>query len=423
MKYTEKKFKNGLTLITVPMKGNPTVSVFVAAKTGSKYETKRVNGISHFLEHMCFKGTTKRPSSKLVNSELDAVGAINNAFTSHEYTAYYAKADYKNLDTVFDVVTDIYLDPQFPKEELEKERGVILQEYHMYQDNPRWTVNDMWMEMLHGDTPAGWRILGEPKQIKSVTRKDFVDYHKSQYGADNTVVVVSGNIDEKDITKRVQKTFKNISSKKSKGKKAVKENQKAPQIKLQHKDLDQTHIILGVRSFGVSDKRNRVLKVLNAVLSGGMSSRLFSKMREELGICYYVRADRDGYTDHGTYAVAAGVDQKRLDVAVKAIIEELKKLKTDLVDEKELKKAKKGMTGRMNLGLESSDSMAQFVLGSAALDLEIRTPKEIEKEINSVTSEEIMELANELFVDSQLNLAILGKHKGTSELKKLLTFK
>lgn len=423
MKFTKKKFKNGLTLITIPMKSNPTASVFVAAKTGSKYETKQINGISHFLEHMCFKGTTKRPTFKEVNGELDAVGAINNAFTSHEYTAYYAKADKKEIDTIFDVVTDIYLDPQFPKKDLEKERGVILQEYHMYQDNARWTVSDVWMELLYGDTPTGWKILGEPEQIKKVSRKDFLNYHKSQYVAENTIVIVSGNIDEKEIIKKVKKTFKDISTRKSKNKKPVKESQKSPQIKLQYKDLDQTHIILGVRSFPTGDRRNRVLRVMQAVLSGGMSSRLFQKMREELGICYYVYANADLYTDHGNFAVHAGVDQKRLQVAIEGIMEEFKKLQVEHIPDKELKKAKKSMIGKMNLRLESSDDLAQFVLRRAALDTKIMTPKEIEKEINSVSAQEIQDLAKELFIDKNLNLAVLGKHKKTSDLKKLLTFK
>ena len=423
MKYTQKKFKNGLTLITVPMKDNPTVSVFVAAKTGSKYENKRINGISHFLEHMCFKGTTKRPTFKEVNGALDAVGAINNAFTSHEYTAYYAKADKKEIDTVFDVVTDIYLDPQFPAEELEKERGVILQEYHMYQDNPRWTVSDVWMQLLHGDTPTGWKILGEPEQIKSVTRKDFVTYHQSQYVAENTIVIVSGDVDSKDIEKRVSKTFENISTKKPKAKKRVIEKQKQPQIKLEYKDLDQTHIILGVRSFPVSDPRNRALRVLRSVLSGGMSARLFHKMREELGICYYVYADSDTYTDHGNFAVHAGVDQKRLDVAIEGIMGELKRLINEPVPKEELAKAKKSLIGKMNLHLESSDDVAQFVLQRIALDCPVKTPKEIEKEVQSVTAEEIQVLAKELFVDKHLNLAILGKHKNTKDIQKLLTFK
>ncbi len=423
MKFTKKVFPNGMTLITVPMAGNPTATVFVTAKTGSKYETARISGLSHFLEHMCFKGTTKRPSAKIITTELDAIGAMTNAFTSHEYTSYYAKADKQHLDTILDVVSDIYLDPQIPKEELEKERGVILQEYKMYLDDLRWRVTDVWMNLLYGDVPAGWNIVGNPKTIAEVTQKDFLNYHKKQYGAENTVIVVAGNVDEKEVQKKIKKTFKDIQTTIHSKAARVVEKQNGPRIKIVYKDSDQTHIVLGVRSFPANDPRNKTMRVLRAILSGGMSSRLFQKMREELGICYYVYADNDTYTDHGNFMVGAGVDQKRLEVAIDAILNELHMLTVELVSEEEMKKAKEGMIGKMNLSLESSDDVGRFVLSRVAVGSPIQTPEEIAKEIQAVTAMEVLELAKELFTDKTLNLAIVGKHKNEKALLKALTFK
>lgn len=423
MKFTKKVFPNGMTLVTVPMKGNPTATIFIAAKTGSKYETARQSGLSHFLEHMCFKGTVKRPTAKIITTELDAIGAMTNAFTSHEQTAYYAKADKSHFDTILDVISDIYINPQIPKAELEKERGVILQEYKMYLDDLRWRVTDVWMNLLYGDTPAGWNIVGNPETIANLSQKDFLSYHKKQYGAENTVVVVAGNVDEKQVQAKVKKAMANVPAAKPSKKKKVVEKQVKPAIKISYKDSDQTHIILGVRSFAVHDSRNKTMRVLQAVLSGGMSSRLFQKMREELGICYYVYADNDTYTDHGNFMVGAGVDQKRLEVAIAAILGELKLMATELVSPEELKKAKEGMIGKMNLSLESSDDLGRFVLSREVLDMKIESPEEIAKAIKQVTAEEVRDLARELFIDETLNLAIVGKHKNEKELLKLLTFK
>lgn len=422
MKFTKKVLENGLTLIVVPMPGNPTVTVFTGSCTGSEYEDKRTNGLSHFLEHMCFKATEKRPNAKIIAQELDEIGANNNAYTGQEHTIYYAKSDKTHFDTILDVVSDIYLHPTFPKTELEKERGVILQEYKMYLDDLKWHAGDLWQELLYGDTPSGRRIVGTPETIGKLQRKDFVAYHKKQYVAENTVVVIAGDVDESTVEKKVKEKFADINTGKFKKKAVLKEKQNAPMVKVFHKDSDQTHIVLGVRSFGSNDKRVKIMRVMRAVLSGGMSSRLFQKMREELGICYYVYASQDSFTDHGNFSVSAGVDQKRLDVAINAILAELRKLVLEKITDEELKKTKEGMLGRLKLGLESSDDVGSFFLDRAISRQPLVTPKELEKEVMDVSAEDIQNLAKELFVDKKLNLVVVGKHKNEKELKGLLTF-
>jgi len=289
-------------------------------------------------------------------------------------------------------------------------------------DDLRSHVSDIWSELLYGDQPAGWRIIGTPETISKLQRKDFVSYHKKQYSASNTTVVVAGNIDEKEVQKKVAKTFKTINTGTYKKKKKVIENQKSPNIKIFYKDSDQTHIVLGVRSFDVHDKRNRTMRVMRSVLSGGMSARLFQKMREELGICYYVYASQDSFTNHGNFSISAGVDQNRLDIAISAIIEEMRKLVLEKVTEDELQKIKEGMIGRLNLNLESSDDISKFYLDQNAMRTPLQTPQQIIEDIEKVTADEIQELAREIFVDKNLNLAIVGKHKNTDALLKMLTF-
>jgi len=422
MQYTKKVLKNGLRIITVPMKGNPTVTVLILVETGSNYEDKENNGISHFLEHMCFKGTSKRLTSADISRELDGIGSVNNAFTSQEYTGYYAKADYKNTDTMLDIVSDIYLNSTFPEKEIEKEKGVIIEEINMYKDLPQRIVVKEFYNLLYGDQPAGRSTIGPKENIQKMQRRDFIDYRHKHYVASATTVIIAGKIDEKDVFKKVQLLFKDVSKWKKEEKKKVIEFQSSPQVKVYYKDTDQTHIVLGNRSFNVYNKYNPIIRVLTGVLSGGMSSRLFQKMREELGICYYVGAGNDTFTDHGVFAVFAGVDSTRVKDAISAILAELKRLKIELVEKEELNKVKRQLIGKLNLGLESSDDLAEFYGGQEVLREKIKTPEDIIKEIEKVTAEEIKFVAERIFKDETLNLAIVGKFKNEKEFKDILKY-
>jgi len=422
MNYTKKKLKNGMRIITVPMKENPTTTVLVLVETGSEYENRNNSGISHFLEHMCFKGTAKRPSAFDITKELDGIGAQYNAFTGQEYTGYYAKSDYKNLDTILDVVSDMYLNPIFPEKEIEKEKGVIIEEINMYQDLPQKIVGMEFNKLLFGDHPAGWSIAGTKENVQKMQRTDFIDYRNRHYVASATTVVVSGKIDEKDIFKKVSKVFKDVGVWKKEGKEKVVENQKTPQVSLYYKDTDQTHMVIGVRSFNTYNKYNPIIRVMNSVLSGGMSARLFQKMRDEMGICYYIRSYNDSSIDHGEFVIGAGVDSKRVKEAISTLLEEMNKLKTILVRPEELNKAKQYLIGTLNLGLESSDSLAEFFGGQEVLRKEIKKPEDIIKEIKAVTAEEIKFVAERIFKDEGLNLAIVGKFKDDKEFKDILHF-
>lgn len=403
------------------MKDTPTATVLVLVEAGSKYETKDINGLSHFLEHMLFKGTKKRPSALHLSKELDGLGAQYNAFTSQEFTGYYAKAHAKKLPQIMDIISDLYLNPTFPEPEIEKEKGVIVEEIRMYEDMPHRHVHDIFMDLLYGDQPAGWNIAGTPNHVRAMTKKHFVDYRKNHYVAKSTIVVVAGNFDEKKTVKAIEKAFENIPADKKQDKLKVKERQAKPELKIKDKKTDQTHLVIGFRSYNVFDKKLPALKVLNTVLGGGMSSRLFQKMREELGICYYVRSGSDEYTDHGYLAISAGVDKKRLNEAVRAILDECKKMKSKLITKEELQKAKDYINGNMYLQLESSDSLAEFYGFQEVLKRDEKKPGDFAREVEKVTAAEVQKIAKEIFQNKNLNLALVGDVADKVSLEKILS--
>jgi len=430
MHFKKTTLSNGLRIITIPMADNPAVTVLVMVEAGSKYEDKAANGISHFLEHMIFKGTPTRPKAIDISRELDSIGAQYNAFTSQEYTGYYAKADARHLDICLDVVFDMYCHPLFDAGEIAKEKGVIVEEIRMYQDMPQRHIQDLFMELLYGDQPAGWNIAGTEATVKSFSREDFLKYRGEHYVASATTVVVAGNVgsNEKSLIEKIEKKFSDISKGKKHGKIVVKEIQKEPAILAKFKETDQTHLVLGVRSFSIIDPRTPVLRLLATILGGGMSSRLFQKLRDEMGVGYYVRAENDTYTDHGIFAVSTGVDNARVDEVVRAIISELKKFTTDTpadkaIPAKELRKAKDYLIGSMMLSLETSDARAEFCSYQEILKKNIQSPAEVAEEIEKVTAEEICAVARDIFTDERVNLAVIGRYKDGEHFRSILTFK
>ena len=422
MKFSKKVLKNGLRVVTIPMKDNPTVTVLVLVEAGSKYETKRVNGISHFLEHMCFKGTVKRPKAIDISKELDALGSQYNAFTAQEYTGYYAKSDAKHFRQILDIVSDIYLNSTFPKAEIQKEKGVIIEEINMYEDMPQRHVQDLIMRLLYGNQPAGWNVTGEKKNILNMRRDDFVRYKANHYLPEATVIIITGQITPKAALQGVSKIFKSVKRGRKIKKVKTKNIQMKPRALIKFKQTDQTHFILGVRTYDLFNKRNPTLSVLGGILGGGMSSRLFQKLREEMGVGYYVRAYEDAYTDHGFFQISAGVDNGRIEEVIVAILEECQKLKNYEVAEEELNKVKECLIGNMKLSLESTDDIANFYGGQELLKGEIKSAEEKTKEIRAVTARGIKALANNIFKNNKLNLALIGPFKEKTKFLKKLKF-
>jgi predicted Zn-dependent peptidase len=412
-----------LRILFVPRAESLAASVFILVSAGSEYENKKNNGISHFLEHMMFKGTTNRPVPMQIAEELASLGAQSNAFTGQEYTGYWAKAESNKMSKILEIVSDLYLNPIFNPEEIEKERGVIIQEINMYEDNPMSKVQNVFMSLLYGDQPAGWDIAGKKENVKSFKQEDFITYRSKHYIPQGTLVVVSGKFNEKLTIEQIKKYFEKIPRRQSIAKLKTIENQKSKRLAISFKESEQSHLIIGFKAFDIFDRRKYALEILSDALGGGMSSRLFKRVREELGAAYYIRSEADLSIDHGFLSISSGVDHQKIDLVVSAILEECSDLKNNLLSEKEFQKTKDHMIGNLILGLETSDELASYYGSQEIMMKSIISPKELIKKINNVTREEVRSVAREIFKDNMINFAVVGPYKDKNKFKKILSIK
>ncbi len=367
-----------------------------------------------------FKGTKKRPGTMDIARELDSIGAEYNAFTGKEYTGYYAKASIEKLDTCLDVVFDIFLNSKLDEKEIAIEKGVIVEEINMYRDLPQRHVGDLFEELLYGDQPAGWSIAGEKETVVDLKREQFVNYFNTHYIAENTIVAVAGNVKSDEVKKKIEGYFKTIRHGSSIGKLAVKEEQKEPKQIISFKKTDQSHFILGFRSFNMFDDRRYALAVLSKILGGGMSSRLFYEVRERRGLAYYVRSETTPYTDSGYFSISAGVNNEKALDAVKVILDEVRKIRKDGVTEKELQQAKDNAEGGIALGLEHSDGVAMSYADSVLFHKKVLTPEEELAKIKKVTLREVNQVAKDIFINKGLNFALIGPFKEDKPFKDIL---
>ncbi len=425
MKILRKVLPNGVRVIISPMSDAPTVTAAVYVATGSKNETKKLSGVSHFLEHLCFKGTKNRPQPVDISREMDELGALNNAYTDFECTSYYGKVAPRNLSKILEIIADLYLNPILPEVEVQKEKGVICDEINMRADMPKLRVEEDLMALLYGDQPAGRDIAGTKEGIMAMSRGEILAYRKSQYKARSTAVVIAGAIEPQKVFKMIEKLFAETPAGVAQKRIKVKDAQKSPAIFIRQQKTEQTHLRLAVRSFPLNDSRNYALAILSTVLGMGMSSRLFVKVRENLGLGYYVFAHNDALTDHGFFSAGTGVSSARVFEVIPAIISELSELAKSLVPAKELQKAKEVLISRMYMGLEGTHEVADYLGRREILGQELITPKELEKKLNQVSAEEIKKVARQIFIDKHLNLSLIGPYskKDEPKFKRLLTFK
>lgn len=421
MKYHVHNLKNGLRVILAPMPDTQTATVIVMTGTGSRYESERENGLAHFLEHMFFKGTKKRPSAKEISEELDGVGSQYNAFTAKDRTAYYAKVSSKYIDTALDVISDIFLNSTLPGKEIDKERGAIIQEIDMYEDMPMRTVDNVFDALIFGaDHPLGRTILGPKENIRNFKRKDFDSYLTRHYTPANTVVCIAGSFNEKKVLAKIRQEFGALKHGDPVKPLPFWSAQNAPRVAIKEKKTDQTQLMLGVPAYPYKHKDEFALAVLTTILGGGMSSRLFTEVREKRGLAYSVHAWVDKYPDIGYFVVQAGVEHAKLEKTVETILNELKKIKRTAVSAAELKKAKAYIKGTKTLSLETSDEVA----GNAASTLlslgKVRTLEEYLKAVDKVTAADVQRVAKDIFKTSGLNLAIIGPHFDQGRLLPLL---
>ncbi len=416
------KLPNNSTLITIPMPSLESATVLVMAGAGSRYETKDNNGISHFLEHMAFKGTEKRPSAIDISSLIDAIGGEVNAFTGKEYTGYYIKSQANHVELSMDILSDMLQNSLLKQEEIDKERGVIIEEINLYEDMPARKIDDVFENLLYGNTPMGWDIAGEKDIILKITRDDFLKYMRSLYAAGNITIVVAGGVKEDHVYDLANKYFGQMKDFDTVSYKKVEEKQEKPQVLIKHKKTEQVHVAIGFRTVPIDHKDRRALSVLSAILGGGMSSRLFEEVREKRGLSYYVRSSADFYKDVGYLASLAGVDPKRVDEAVEVIVAQYHKLIEDgvKIEPSELKKAKEYLKGHLVLELEDSRSVSIFYATQKLLENRILDPVQILDALDEVKEEDVLRVAKQYFKPEGLNLGVIGDFDNKERFEKLL---
>lgn len=413
-------FKNGLRVVTKKLANTQSVTVLILAGAGSRYETKKLNGISHFLEHMFFKGAKKYKTAKDVSGAIDGVGGDFNAFTGKEYVGYYVKLAAKHVDTAMDVLSDMLVHSRFDPHEIDKERGVIMEEYNMYQDTPMYQVGWDFEKLMYGDQPMGWDQVGTKELIQTVTREDFVKYKKDLYTPENIVVSVAGNVSHEDACALAKKYFKFEAGKKAYPYGSLEPNPSLERVYLQHKKTEQAHVVVGFPGYPEEHKDHYAEKVLAVILGGNMSSRMFLAVREAKGLAYYVQTSTDDYLDTGIISTRAGVDTKRAPLAVEAICTEYKKIRGEKVPAAELKKAKEYLKGKLILRLEDSEEYAHLIGKNELLHEKTESPEQIMEEIDKVTAADIARVSEDLFRPDRLRLAAIGPYEKKEEFEAAL---
>jgi predicted Zn-dependent peptidase len=419
--FQRETLSNGVRLLAAPMPQVQSVACFIMLAAGSRYETPETSGIAHFAEHMFFKGTERRPTAQQIGLELDGIGAEFNAFTGKEYTGYYVKCAAEHRRHSFDVLVDMLRHSKFDPEEIEREKGVIVEEMNMYFDTPRDYISGVYHQLLYGDTPLGWDIIGRKETVRAATRETFLEYIQRWYRAPRMVVGVAGNFPE-GVRDELEQLLGEIEASETGGPPPLERaaDGAAPRVKVYSKESDQAHICIGVPSYPLDHPDRYALQIVGTVLGTGMSSRLFTEVRERRGLAYYVFATNHSYTDTGTLYSQAGVDITRIDEAVETIARELRKIAAEPVPADELEKAKNVAKGRFVLQTESPHGMIMFGLRREVLEGRAPEPEEVLAGIDAVTAEDVQRVAADVLGDKGLNLALIGPFDDAERFEKLL---
>jgi predicted Zn-dependent peptidase len=415
---------NGLRLVTKVLPNTKSVTVLILVGAGSRYETSEINGISHFLEHMFFKGAKKYKNTKEVSGAIDAVGGDFNAFTGKEYAGYYVKVASEKLDTALDVLSDMLLNSRFDSKEIDKERGVILEEYNMFQDTPMYQSGWDFEKLIFGDQPLGRDQVGTKELINSVKREQFLSYLQDLYTSDNTVIAVAGCFKEKELLGRVKKMFKfpETRRKKSFSFKPYKPVKGGERILLRNKKTEQAHLVVGFPGYAESSPKHYPARLLSIILGGNMSSRMFLSVRESQGLAYYINTTTDEYNDAGTFTTNAGVTVEKVDQAIKSINGQYALAATKGVTATELKKAKAFLKGKIILRLEDSEEYSHLIGKYELLQKKLVGLDEIIAKIDKVTLSQVNAVAKDLFKPELLRMAIIGPYEDKARFEKLLKF-
>jgi predicted Zn-dependent peptidase len=418
--FNVERLDNGLRILTAPMESAQSVTCAVMLAAGSRYETPETNGIAHFSEHMFFKGTERRPTARDISKEIDAIGGEFNAFTGKEYTGYYVKCAAESRDVALDVLVDMLRNSKFAPDEIEREKGVILEEMNMYYDTPRDFIGGAYEELLYGDQPLGWDILGRKETIRGADRETFTTYLDRWYKPGRMVVGVGGAIGE-GLHEKIQELLGDLTPAETGSPPPTDLSRNGNgRVKLHTKQSDQAHICLGVYSYPLEHPKRYALQVLATILGGGMSSRLFTEIRERRGLAYYVFGINHSYTDAGSLFTQAGVDINRIDDAISTTAGELRKIAEEPIPADELEKARSFAKGRFVLQLETSQGLIMFGLRREVLESRTPDPEEILAELDKVTADDVQSVAQDLIANKELRLAVIGPFDDAGRFEALL---
>ena len=409
---------NGLRVLTADLAHAQSVTCMVMLAAGSRYETPETNGIAHFSEHMFFKGTDRRPSARQISGEIDSIGGEFNAFTGKEYTGYYVKCAAEHRDVALDVLVDMLRHSRFDPDEIEREKGVIVEEMNMYFDTPRDYIGGVYDDLLYGDQPLGWDIIGRKETVRGATRETFTDYLGTWYKPSRMVLGMAGRSGD-DALERAQELLGALAPGAT-GEPAAARTVAGGRVKVFTKQSDQAHLCLGVHSYPLTHPDRYALQLLATVLGGGMSSRLFTEVRERRGLAYYVFGTNHSYTDAGSLYSQAGVDISRIDEAVTTIADELRKAAAEPIPAEELEKARSFANGRFVLGLESPQGLIVFGLRKEVLEGRAPDPEEVLAALDAVTGEDVQRVARDLLHDERLRLAVIGPFDDAARFEALL---
>ncbi|VAX19471.1 FIG007959: peptidase, M16 family [hydrothermal vent metagenome] len=417
--YHKETLHSGLRVITIPMPSSRSVTVMAMVGAGSRYEKKKTNGLSHFMEHMFFKGAKRYPDTMAVSSAIDSVGGVFNAFTGEDKVGYFVKLSSAKKRVSYDVLSDMLLNSKFEKEEIDRERGVIIEEIRMYNDDPMSKVQIDFKNHFFGDQPLGWDIAGPEENIKAVTQDQFFEYRNIHYTSASCVLVAAGGITHEENIELSQEFFK-FTNRGIKSQAPEYRPMEGERSRLTTRDIEQAHLVMGFPIPGDEDQDQPALKMLNNILGGTMSSRLFYQVRERRGLAYYIRSSRGAFVDTGALRISAGINVEKLEEAIACIKEELDKMANDGVTDDELDRARENIKGRNDLSLENSMSVAMLYADHETLHGKVKTPDEMHAEIDRVTLPRVNEVAKKYIDMAKIKMAVLGPYDDLAPFDKKL---
>lgn len=419
MDWKEYEKENGIKVIYKKFPEFHSVAIGVFVKTGSRYENMEFAGISHFIEHLLFKGTKNRSCNELKEA-IEGVGGTFNGFTSIEATCYWIKILDKYIELSFDVLSDMIKNPLLKEEDIEKERKVIIEEINMYRDIPARYVHEIFDEILFENHPLGIPISGTPETLSRIKREDIINYLNSKYSGENIVISIAGKLEENKVKELVDKYFSEI-PRKEENKFLEWENVfNGPKVKILIKETEQTHISFGGFCYSLEDERKYPLSILNVILGGNMSSRLFNRIREELGLAYEIRSSIRLCQDTGVFNISAGISPENLEKTMEEIVNELKKIKKDGVKKEEMERGKRFLISQILMGLEDNLEYMLWIGEQKLLKKKMERLREIVKKIEKVKKNEVEDVANEIFKSINSHLAVISPKGNEENLKNIL---